>query len=174
MSGLWLPRRLARSRADERINLPDEIQDAVIQWGRDHGRNMRLEWNLPMQCPQITTERMANDPMREREEVQTVLLQVPGTIKHPRSGKEMPGLVAMKITQYGAAGVVKWLDEQNTWGRSKTIDQHVDEVISNNEARRAQQSKDAEEDGRARAWLKRRSWLKIPFLTVGVDLKNSN
>jgi len=161
---------------------PWDIQETVELWAREQGRTARMHlapggtWfvRLSLRC---------NDP-RMLLAQQGITAEPPGEdvwfhIPNPREGKVVSGVrqgpyIPLDINQMGVSGVREFLEKGNTWsGRGEylsLIDQ-LHKVRATNEEVRLKSRADAREESRHEQRDKRRWRFKIPYLTVGIDLK---
>jgi hypothetical protein len=176
---------------------PLDIQEAVQQWGRRCGRNAKLVWVAP-------TERVYSDETKQFIDIHGGLacwsVQIACRPSDPalrawREGRSKQaaeptesvllieydaksgGYVPMKLEEYGSAGIVSFLDAGNTWsgrGRFNSLAEAFDH------ARQKHRENAAKKKETQRNWARdfakdiRRSYFKIPFLRVGVNLKGEN
>ncbi len=85
--------------------------------------------------------------------------------------------IPFKIEDMGASGVVEFLEQGNIHsgrGEFNSMDDVVTRTAELNAQRKQKRFNDGEDRVRAEARDKRRSRLKIPFLGVGVDLKETD
>jgi len=154
--------------------IPVEIRDEVELWAREHGRHATITWNRHMNAPELVFTRMDTDPHKAVDEEQRILMTEPGEVRNPRTNRMMPASVGVNIWAMGPSGVRKWLDEHNLWGAgSKSMQERIDEVREQHKANRKAKYDAAEEAMRDEADLRARTILGIPYLPVGIDLKES-
>ena len=80
------------------------------------------------------------------------------------------------IHQLGVGGVLSHLEKGNMWsgrGEFSSLTEQLQKVRQQNEAAQEKHRADQKDAAKATARDKRRSLLKIPFLTVNADLKGS-
>ena len=171
---------------------PLEIQEAVQLWGRKSGRQARLVWtpakrriwhegrwiwiDTGLECWCVELSLRPNDPTlrawregrlrQDSEPTETVLLI--------RWDSARQRYVPLDIEQLGASGVVRFLEQGDTWSGRGEFNSFTDAF---------QAAIRRYEDGvrrlreEARQWAidvgrdVRRRTLKIPFLRVGIDLR---
>ena len=83
-------------------------------------------------------------------------------------------LVPLDILQMGVSGVTEFLERGDTWsgrGEYSSIEDAYRKTEEANARFKERKFEEARQDAIDRAMDKRRTWLKIPFLRVGKDLR---
>lgn len=183
---LHVPAAYARPMA------PAAIQEAVQQWGRKSGRTAKLVWvprmqkvwadgqwiwiDTKLECWAVEISLRPGHPSlrawqegrlkQDSEPTETVLLLTWDSEK----GTNIP----MRLEDYGAAGIVQFLEEADTWsgrGRFNSFQ------AAFNYATQRRRENAATLKAQMREWASdlyhdvRRRIKKIPFHRVGIDLK---
>lgn len=154
---------------------PWEVREEVELYAREHGRTGTVELvAVPggFACWVVKLSLRPNDErMRAYQE--------------GRSGEPVPEMVwlmdhdtgkALDIQQMGAAGVRRFLDRGNTWsgrGEFASVSDAVRTARERDEAATARAREQAKEENRYERREKRRQYLQIPAIPVGIDLKRS-
>lgn len=164
----------SRPQADHRVAIPYDLQDEVETWFRQWGRHARLEWNVATQGPMLRIERFANDPMREREPEQYVMLYDDEKMIEFRkpSGRVVQLPAPLDIFGLGVGGLRRWLDAHNSFGTNPaaTMEATIDRTIAANEKVRDQVKTEAREAAREAVWERRIEL--APRVPVGITLES--
>lgn len=154
---------------------PAAIADAVELWARKSGRHARLEWNRVTSWWEIHLSLKPDDPQMRAYREGKVGEEPTETVPLIEWDGEKGAYAPIPIEQYGAAGVVFLLEKGDSWsGRGEFSSLQEAVTVAASRAREGRQRvKDQQ-----RQWARdlggdvRRSVLKIPYLPVGIDLKN--
>jgi hypothetical protein len=157
--------------------IPWQIADAVILWARARGRTARVYWNDVVGCPTIELSCLPDDP-------KWVAWQE-GRLRHPpcepvflhHHDPATKRYRAIDLEEYGADGIVAWLEEADTHsgrGSHGSLYDAVRSQIESNEATRAAHAAQIEEAGRETGWLHRRSLLELPMVSVDQVLSTTD
>lgn len=166
------------------MTAPPEYRDAVGLWARDHGRGGGDLVYIPaIDCWQVRLNPMPNDPRMEmvqkgkidRSELyETIELMEPRSPEEIAASDDKSPYRPIRLEDLGIDGVLALLDKGNMWSKRGEFNSLQEAVV----AARVRQQKGKEETRRAvREGVKeafqevRRVVNKIPFLTVGADLK---
>lgn len=167
---------------------PAEIAEAVELYAREHGRTGSIEFAVGPNLWLVKLSLRPNDPaMKAWQEGRAV--EPPTEVvwlqeRNPNDGKVIgwngdkpvrgTPYRALDIQQMGAAGVRAFLDRGNTWtgrGEHASLTGALKASYAADEVTRAKNRATVREDTRDMIRDKRRSYLKIPFLRVGINLK---
>jgi hypothetical protein len=187
-------------RPASRYSPPPLVADAVEQWARSWGRcPSRVEFNEDVGCWVIRLARKADDPARRavREGLFSTAMQdglserqkeareraLAGAVRDAETESVMLsepageglGYRALNIHELGPSGVVQVLDRANLWsgrGEHRSLQEGIWSVRAETAAREERLLDEAEQAGRDIAADIRRRALKIPYVGVGIDLKN--
>lgn len=182
---------IVQLRRSEMPRAPVEIQEEVELYARESGRHA----NLIFVPTEFVNGRLANGTwlvrftlrsndkrMQAYQEGRAAKPPTEDVWLHehnPDEGKPISGgrkqgpYKPLDIVQMGAGGVRQFLERGNMWGRGqfKSLEEQVREVQADNEAARLKFRADQKEASRYEQRDKRRWRLKIPFISVGVNLK---
>ena len=178
-----------RGARNEAPQAPYEIREAVELFARESGRTGSIEFAVGPNVWLVKLSLKPNDPTLSLYRqgkvadlpVEVVWLQEP----NPHAGKVVGWngaqpvrggpYRALDIHQMGASGVRAFLDKGNTWsGRGQTVEQIARAAFESDERLREANYNTAREENREEAKARRRSFLGIPFLSVGIDLKGKS
>jgi len=90
-----------------------------------------------------------------------------------RGGRKEGQYRPLNIVQMGSGGVRQFLERGNMWsgrGQFQSLEEQVRKVREENEAARLKFRAEQKEESRHEQRDKRRSRLKIPFITAGLNL----
>lgn len=161
--------------------VPQGFQLAVQEWARGFGRKAHMAFTpyppgTPTEevgCFTVFLERKSDDPVMrlyqegkiERKPYEGVPLQV--------WNKEQQRYEPLRLEDYGPSGIVELLRKGDTWsgrGEYKDMMTAARAAIKSTELARRELRKEVGETARETAWLHRRTGLKIPYITTGMDL----
>lgn len=162
---LIVPRDYARPM------VPSAISDAVSQWARSWGRSVRWQWvDYPgLSCWAVHLSPLPDDP--KLEAVQAGRWAPEDADEHVLL---IEGGRAMDLEQYGATGVIQWLERGNMRsgrGEVGSLNEQVRRHREQREEAMKRRRADARDIALEKAKAVRRRIFKIPFLPVGVDLQ---
>lgn len=156
---------------------PYEIQEEVEKYARESGRTAKLHY-----IPNVGW--MARFSLRPNDK--RMVLWQEGRAPEPptedvffhRPHPEKRGeFIPMDIRQMGASGVRRFLERGNMWSGRGVHNSPVEarrKARDRNEADRQKLRREAKEEARDMVKDTRRSRLKIPYHTVGIDLQSDN
>ena len=181
--------RVSRGRSTSGRLVPLEYSEAVERWARERGGHAKLKWlPPPMNCWAVILEYKVGDPRkRGQDDGEPVLLHDYWTAtewakrapsrarRHPRTNAIMAGSYAYELDELGVEGIIARLDRGNILsGRGqfghKTPEQIGLSRVEGHRGRMERLRDKKRDDAGARARDKRRTFLKIPFLRVGIDI----
>lgn len=172
--GLALPRTgpsLIVPGRHARPMVPSDVSHAVEGWAETWGRRVRWEWvEYPgLACWALHLSPLPGDPKKRAAQEGDVA---------PEDADEhillMDGNDPIDLGQWGPSGVVRWLERRNTHsgrGEVSSIEEQVrrQRDTQREDARRTK--RDAREYARDLGRAFRRQIFRIPYLGVGIDLK---
>ena len=161
-------------------NVPYNVQDAVEMWARGQGRHGKVVDRRPrVGCFVIELDYSPDAPILE--------LWRNGTLRQPAPPKETvmlqrwnpkldpPAFEPMDLEEYGADGIVSFLEQGNVWsgrGEYNSLEDAVHASITRNTDLKKQMSDAAFEDGKEIGWLTRRSAHELPMV-AGSDIPST-
>jgi hypothetical protein len=153
--------------------IPWQVTDAIILWARARGRTARVYWNDVVGCPTIELSCLPDDPKQ--------VAWQEGRLRHPpiepvflhwydATEKQYK---PVEIEEYGAEGILAWLDAADMHSGRGEAGSFYDSVKSQIEAN--QQTREAfadqiEEAGRESAWLSYRTVKGLPLVSVAAEV----
>lgn len=159
---------------------PVDVREAVELWARQNrGTHGTVVWNTVMNCWEIQFELKAEDPRMKawRDGKLRVKPMEPVFLhrqKRAADGTPTPHWEGVPLEELGVSGVLRWLDEGNTWsgqGRYRSFDQACKAADDHNEALKGMIAKEAEINAGLRARDDRKRILKTPWTTVPANLE---
>lgn len=157
--------------------VPQEIEDAVILWGRAYNRQARIGYHKLLKCYAIQLDSPPDDPkwaaFRDGKLKQRPTEFVPLNRQDPST----KSFVGIPLDELSATGITEMLDEANLWsgrGEYDDIASASAAVLERNEKNRLHYLEQVEEGARESAWLHRRSIFNLPQSAVGIDLKSTS
>ena len=177
--GLALPKRM---QAGGGVTPPVEFADAVELYARRHGRSARLRFvPFPVNSWAVEFEYRANDPRRlgiqqgRTDDKEVIYLWRDATPKEiARVGRWHR--VGYKLDELGVSGMIDFLERTNLFsgrGEYSSVREAMKDQDDKRERGIEKIEKDAREDSRHAGMDLRRQILDIPYLPVGIDLKQS-
>ncbi len=161
---------------------PFEIQEAVELWAREQGRTATMKFSptgtwfvrLSLRC---NDKRMLlyQQGVTAEPPCEDVWFHIP----NPREGKVVGGVkqgpyIPLDIYHLGVSGVREFLEKGDTWsgrGEFLSLVDHLHKVREENEVKRVSNRAEHKEASRYEQRERRRFRFKIPYLTVGVDIR---
>lgn len=174
---------------------PAEYKDAVELYARETGRHGDLvfiptETRLGKVVRGTWLARFTlrdSDPLlglSQRQEVaKTPTEDVWFHTPNPLEGQPIPGTHGLRepafkplsIQEMGVSGIRTFLQKGNMWsgrGQYNSLEEQVQKVREQNKEAKEKNRSDAKEANRFDQRDRRRSRFKVPFIRVGIDLKN--
>lgn len=158
---------------------PVDVRDAVELWARQNrGTHGTIVWNQVMNCWECLFELRHDDPRMKafRDGKLKVRPMEPVYLhrqKRDKHGKITPYWEAVPLEELGVSGVLRWLDEGNTWsgtGKYRSFDAACKASDAHNEELRSILEREAEQNAGLRARDERKRLLQTPWTTVPADI----
>lgn len=162
---------------------PVEYADAVELYFRKSGRHGRLYWVPAIRTWVIRVSLRPTDPRmkayREGRLDEEPFEQIELSEWKPEAhrlpdGRQVPGGVGYALEELGVSGLISFLEKADLWSGRGEFNSLSEAVRKQREMQKEAQEKATmrlREAARDRALDRRRTFLKIPFLGVGIDLK---
>lgn len=164
---------------------PVEFADEAELFARQSGRHATMRF-VPIGhgvgCWMVRLTLHPNDPvlgLHQRGEVAEEPME-DVWLHRPLDPGERPllpwyGFIPLRLEDLGVSGLREFLEKGNTWsgrGKFRSLEDAVRQAREQDAKAREKQRNDARENAGARARDTRRSRLKIPFVSVAIDLRS--
>lgn len=178
---LMVPRRMLGGG----ITPPAEFADAAELYARRSGRHGTLKYvPPPVNCWIVELTLKSTDPRMlawqtgqlDSEPKEVVYLWRPATPKE-RAKEPLTQFVGYKLDELGVSGMIQLLERTNTMsgrGEYKSLEQALKDQTDKRDEGQQKIADEARDNAHDRVMDKRRSVLGIPYLGVGIDLKDDS